>query len=299
MSIMVKCGWDGCTTRTKDSSGLCHDHRRMSLPVRQKVAGFRPDRDAAQMRLSGIPMMTLAKPEAAQWVSQTTGRSIQAMRSKPAPHLNPDGSVIIRNFWSNGQSDNQVFWPGQGMVPADGSGDLLREGGDLHVRANAVEHTEDLLDAAQMKWEYDLTSVHGLQRSDMERYGDSSEAIAQLHLGEIAGYDVMISSERASEEPGTQAVRFVSEQAQYLSYMKYQQPWITRSGALARRYRFSFLTDGEQTFGVNSINDQEVLTMLDSIEHVRNVIENYKLPGDDHILLPMGWTEMEAPDYVD
>lgn len=292
---MRNCTWDGCPIRTADSSGLCHNHRRMSLPVRQKVANMVPGQSSNQMRLAGIPMMTMARPEAASWVNGITAKSIEAMNDKPLPTMNPDGSVTIHRFWSPGQGDDQVYWPGIGMVRGDGRAGFLREGNVLHVQSNRVARTEDVIIAAHKKWEHDVVSVHGIQRSDMERYGDTAEAMAQLHMGDYDGYSIMF----AAEEDDSQMVRFMRGSEVYVAFMKYQHPWITRRGGIAPRYRFTSVTDGRDTGTPDEVEDANFRRLLDSIEHVRNVIESNKFEGEDHILLPMGWTDVAPPDYVD
>ena len=300
LSRAVACQYRGgghCSKTTKDTSELCHHHRRNNLQH-----STTPD-SAPKLRLHEATMRMRSGDEAA-----LRGKTV--LDWMPTVHRNGE-QVGVRNGTSSRAADTVVWndtqfsleeavpavYNGQGLsYPIVKSGTWLYgrfpEGSDESVRSVMVAQAY----ATRNNTAARLFQMQGMFDGLAERYDDKAEVLVQLPLSEDPSLNISYSS----VDGNTVKVRMRSTNSegkdQTETYtVSIKQFSMVNTDMLAPNNEMDMpgtLTVDGQNYPVPEALSNQRAQFFHNLTEALNVIDTYSVTGPDGAMyLPVGWME--------
>lgn len=283
----VTCGWPGgCLARTKDTSGLCHHHRRFSGSIWNDDGKMvRHGRLFSTIKLSSTDSETYEK---------MISLSRKSMEEQPrmVVHPNANNAAILTNinddrFPLNDRLVNLPYEDDQfAIFPNGDTGDIIVAVKD---EDNAQDRLLEIKKGLEQVKAFRHAPRYGLFDGVAEEYDDPSEALAQLDLGSMSDSELVLMNPADDDEEVFRINPDDITLPSVAGVIKPVFPTISETGQVETQYRVESVTTSDNN---KPSPDQESVIL--SMIGVRNIIEDRGIrnPEDGKLYLPRGWTDI-------
>lgn len=300
LSRAVTCQYRGgghCAKATKDSSELCHHHRRNNLQ-HSSTSDSAPKlrlQEATQRMMTGDTAALNGKT-VLDWMPAVHRNSEQVGVQRGA-HSNAVDEIIWNDTKTTLEEHAPVTYNAPGL-----SYEIVKDGTWIYAKFpdNATETQKNVITAHAYATRNNtakrLFQARGMFDGLGERYDDKAEVLVQLPLNE----DPSLLVNYSSPNPGEVKVRIMTTNSEgkqqtetYTASIK--QFNIRKNGVLVPNNEMDMpgkLTVDGQDYPVPEALSNQRAMLFHNLTEALNVIDSYSSTGDDGALyLPVGWME--------